>query len=244
MRKLILVLLLFGVSASFFGCKKEGEVKPNTNQLNNPACAINVTKISASDYQFATTASGIRTYSWDFGDGTASSLSSPTHTFTQSGKYTVKLNVTKTDGTTCSSSTEVEVVRPAPTRVRISKIRVLAFPYLTPDGKTWDTGLFADPNADPYIILRVGGRQLLKTSYFDDVKQSDLPIGWNTNVTISESDFNSRVDLDLYDWDADGDDYMGGFYFTMRQWVGSYPKTVTISTTTSPYKFDMELEWL
>ena len=37
------------------------------------------------------------TYSWDFGDGTTSTLANPSHTFTAAGRYTVRL--TTSDGT-------------------------------------------------------------------------------------------------------------------------------------------------
>lgn len=39
------------------------------------------------------------TYSWDFGDGSTSTERSPTHKYTHSGNYTVKLTVTNSSGT-------------------------------------------------------------------------------------------------------------------------------------------------
>ena len=47
----------------------------------------------------ASTASTSATYSWDFGDGNTSTLTSPTHTYATGGTYTVCLTVTDACGT-------------------------------------------------------------------------------------------------------------------------------------------------
>lgn len=44
----------------------------------------------------------LKTYSWDFGDATTSTLTSPTHQYASSGKYIVKLTVTNANG--CSQT--------------------------------------------------------------------------------------------------------------------------------------------
>ena len=54
------------------------------------------------------------TYAWDFGDGTSSTTSNPTHTYTQAGRYVVRLTVS--DGVNSSISTPLEInVGNAPT---------------------------------------------------------------------------------------------------------------------------------
>ena len=50
---------------------------------------------------------------WDFGDGTGSSEPSPSHTFSQPGRYAVSLTVTAADGTTSEALTLVTVTDPA-----------------------------------------------------------------------------------------------------------------------------------
>ncbi|MDD2731607.1 MAG: PKD domain-containing protein [Candidatus Pacebacteria bacterium] len=45
--------------------------------------------------------SGPRTWSWDFGDSTGSSLQNPVHFYSQSGSYLVKLHVVDSDGYSC-----------------------------------------------------------------------------------------------------------------------------------------------
>jgi bacillolysin len=49
------------------------------------SCSVPIT------LQFQNTTSNGASYSWDFGDGTSSTVMSPTHTYTQSGTYSVKL---------------------------------------------------------------------------------------------------------------------------------------------------------
>lgn len=46
---------------------------------------------------------------WNFGDGTTSTSSSPTHAYTQEGQYTVTLKVTDNDGMTASTTTLVSI---------------------------------------------------------------------------------------------------------------------------------------
>ncbi len=52
---------------------------------------------------FTNTSTNGDSYSWDFGDGTASNLENPSHTYTMEGTYTVVLTVTNECGTTTSS---------------------------------------------------------------------------------------------------------------------------------------------
>ncbi|NVJ61371.1 MAG: immune inhibitor A [Gammaproteobacteria bacterium] len=57
--------------------------------------------------------SGTLTYEWDFGDGTTSLARAPSHTYQESGQYTVTLTVTDTQGNTDSRSQSVNVTVPS-----------------------------------------------------------------------------------------------------------------------------------
>lgn len=61
--------------------------------------------------------SGIASYSWTFGDGSTSSVMSPTHTYTDNGIYTASLTVTDHVGRTNSDSMTVTVNDLSPTAV-------------------------------------------------------------------------------------------------------------------------------
>lgn len=54
----------------------------------------------------------ITTWAWDFGDNTTSSVQHPTHKYTQSGNFTVKLTVNDDQGNTSSTTKTVTVIRP------------------------------------------------------------------------------------------------------------------------------------
>ncbi|MEE8306963.1 MAG: PKD domain-containing protein, partial [Gammaproteobacteria bacterium] len=58
---------------------------------------------------------GIVTRSWDFGDGTTSTDSNPTHTYPSDGSYTVTLTVAEADGDTHSTTVPITVNDSAPT---------------------------------------------------------------------------------------------------------------------------------
>ncbi len=72
---------------------------------------------------------GPYTYSWDFGDGSSSSLQNPSHTYTQSGNFTAILTVIDNQGSEESESTIVSVTaETAETQLSISAVTDLPAP--------------------------------------------------------------------------------------------------------------------
>jgi len=72
---------------------------------------------------------GPYTYSWDFGDGSSSSLQNPSHTYTQSGNFTAILAVIDNQGSEESKSTIVSVTaETAETQLSISAVTDLPAP--------------------------------------------------------------------------------------------------------------------
>jgi PKD repeat protein len=57
---------------------------------------------------------GISSYAWNFGDGTAGSGATPSHTYSNPGNYTVSLTVTNSVGLTATGSEEVTIFPPSP----------------------------------------------------------------------------------------------------------------------------------
>ncbi len=51
----------------------------------------------------------IVSYSWDFGDGSTSSLQNPSHTFMSAGNFTARLTVTDNDGAMATASVQITV---------------------------------------------------------------------------------------------------------------------------------------
>jgi PKD repeat protein len=73
---------------------------------------------------------GIQSYAWDFGDGTTSTSSYPTHKYAKDGDYTVQLSITTVDGRTASTTQIVSV------RTHDVAITKLAAPNAASAGQT------------------------------------------------------------------------------------------------------------
>ena len=85
----------------------------------------------------------IVSYRWDFGDGTTGSGITVTHTYNDSGSYTVTLEVKDNRGATDSTSRTVTVSEGAGGRPRAD------FTFSPPDPTTGDTIQFTDQSTDP-----------------------------------------------------------------------------------------------
>jgi gliding motility-associated-like protein len=76
--------------------------------LNGPSATCQP-QLTAGFSAQVTGSPGPFTFQWNFGDGSVSSLASPTHTFTQAGNYAVSVTVTD-QGTGCASVDTVDPV--------------------------------------------------------------------------------------------------------------------------------------
>ena len=59
---------------------------------------------------FGNSSANVVSWSWDFGDGGASSIQNPIHLYTSTGTYTVTVEITDANGCTATESHDVEVV--------------------------------------------------------------------------------------------------------------------------------------
>jgi PKD repeat protein len=89
-----------------------GGGKPNFIRAVNPAYFIDVqTSCVNSPVAFrAKVPIGIQSYLWHFGDGHTSTEAEPSHIYEKSGKYTVTLEIQKTDHSTENISKEIEIL--------------------------------------------------------------------------------------------------------------------------------------
>jgi len=87
------------------GCPDTLKLK-NYIFINPPIAKFIVTNICDSPYTkiFTDQSIGSDTWSWNFGDGTTSTIQSPEHTYADTGTYTISLTVTN-DTTNCSYTT-------------------------------------------------------------------------------------------------------------------------------------------
>lgn len=130
---------------------------------------------------------------WDFGDGTTSTLSTPSHTYTSNGAYVVSLSATNQYGCSYgfSAATKIKVTSPvamftadrttgcAPLTVNFNNQSVDATQYL------WD---FGDGNtstlASPAHIYQQPGTYIIKLIARDNSNCSDTLI-YNQSIAVS-----------------------------------------------------------
>ena len=91
LRILLGVILFIGVATT--SCHKAADA--NFTYTQNGAGAVN----------FINTSSGASSYNWSFGDGTTSTVTSPSHTYTPAGTYTVSLTADASGGNSTTSQT-------------------------------------------------------------------------------------------------------------------------------------------
>lgn len=130
-----------------FGACTDSAIKAITVQPK-PTAAFSTSDISSCKapytVNFSNQSTGAGSYSWDFGDGSTSTLQNPTHTYNTIGSFTVKLVATNANG--CSDSlvkaNYINVIRP------VAAIANVPDSGCVPMSKVFDVSLdIADPIA-------------------------------------------------------------------------------------------------
>lgn len=89
------------IAFGFFG-------RDTSEQTITVGAAPNVsfsTAINGNSVDFTASATGATAYSWDFGDGNTSTDANPTHTYAQSGQYSVRMTATTPCGNVTTTQT-------------------------------------------------------------------------------------------------------------------------------------------
>ena len=115
----------------------------NTTPINNPNLSANFDITPESGYppltvHFSDTSSGgPDSWKWNFGDGGGSIISSPNHTYTQPGHYSISLSIGKSEYST-------ETIKKNAVTVKFPYVTVSPFPK--PDGGNYSVP--TDPDGD------------------------------------------------------------------------------------------------
>jgi PKD repeat protein len=98
MKRLFIYMSLAGILASVVACRKDKTFNSTVTAGAQPTVSVSYTPsdTSALAIQFNNNSQNATTYYWQFGDGTTSTTAAPQHTYTTSGRYTVKV-VAKSD---------------------------------------------------------------------------------------------------------------------------------------------------
>jgi len=105
------------------------------------------TSVGFTDASFDTDGT-IATWCWDFGDGTSSNETSPTHAFEGSGAHTVTLTVVDDQGTSAAATATLDVANLPPT----ASIATCAAEGATGDAFTFDASASDDPSPNGSIV--------------------------------------------------------------------------------------------
>lgn len=115
MKRNFRINLIKGLAASFLlifmACSSDdngnGPVDP-TPQMPVANFTVSMSELEAT---FTNTSENATSYSWDFGDGNASTSKDPVHTYTEDGNYTVTLTASNADGDFNEKSEAVSATR-------------------------------------------------------------------------------------------------------------------------------------
>ena len=162
------------------------------------------------EVSFVSTHTDASEFSWEFGDGATATDQNPTHTYSETGEFTVTLTVTSTTGDIATSTSTVTVGSRW-----IVAFEVQAIPFTDDNGDPWDEDGGPDlffgfaPTSEPDIRLYDFG---------EDLTEADFPDGGS----LPESDQRELTNEDWLFLFVDNDppfenlnesQTMGGFRF-------------------------------
>ncbi|MEP7258920.1 MAG: PKD domain-containing protein, partial [Flavitalea sp.] len=107
---------VFNVAVTNNGCVKKDTIAVNFKPTVTPSFGFKIQNaclpapVDFTDSSFACSGYTIESYSWDFGDGEASTDQSPSHTYLSTGAFFVKLTITDNIGTTVTKTRKVTIV--------------------------------------------------------------------------------------------------------------------------------------
>lgn len=110
-------------------------------------------------------------------------------------------------------------------KVNITKVEVLSYPFANNTGNTWDDNVTSNSNPDMYFRIAKAGTttELFTTSnhVIDNVTSAMLPIAWNGAPIVQVLDLNqANFDFDFYDYDGlSSNDFMGTITLNFKDYT-------------------------
>lgn len=194
---------------------------------------------------FTNKTTGATTYNWDFGNGQSSTSTNPSVIYSTGGTYNITLTATGPGGTE-KLSKSISIQNP-PTKFKLNSIKLTNFPTTRSDGSGWDVG--SAPDLRIKITDDQNSNFFESPTYFQDVVKSKLPITFSDGFPLTFSNFDYKYIFLLMDYDDFlPDEQMGGYYFTIKDYIPKngdpYPSSITLSNANSEITFVFNVEWL
>ncbi|HEY0660168.1 MAG TPA: proprotein convertase P-domain-containing protein, partial [Lysobacter sp.] len=150
----------------------------NTAPVANFTSSVNGLTVTFTDSSTDSDGS-ISSRAWDFGDGTSSTATSPSKTYTDAGTYTVKLTVTDNGGLTNTKTSSVTVTAPPTSNVLSNGVA--------------KTGIAGATGSSQYFTLSVpAGATNLKFVSSGGTGDADMYVKFNGTPTTSVHDCKSE----------------------------------------------------
>jgi PKD repeat protein len=247
--KKVFYLFLVVFLAIHFSCSKDEPIEEEIPPAALPVANFNFTYNGefAPCFVFLTNLSeNAVDFHWDFGDGNSSTYESPNLIYYSGGIYNITLTVKNIDGVS-SVINKIVTIKDAPTKLRVTGIKLIAMPFTNSNGAGWDSST----GPDVYFKLTDSNNaSYFTTETYMDIVPNDLPITFNEPFPLVYTNFNYQYILALYDYDwPSSDDLIGSYYFKIKNWMPTsayppYPTILSFSNSTSQLKFDVFVEWL
>jgi hypothetical protein len=97
-----------------------------------------------------------------------------------------------------------------------------------------------------FKILNGNNNVIFESGYYDGLTLNQLPVNYTSDLPFTiENAFNQRCTIEFWDYDNDfdGDEWMGGYYFTPSQ--QDFNKNVIhLQSSTSDLELKMYVTWL
>lgn len=247
-------LIFLAIISFFFSCTKDSPAPtPTPTPPAAPVANYSYTGagVAPSTVTFTNTSTNATSYLWDFGNNATSVEASPTYKYTAGGVYTVKLTATGAGG---SNSTTKTINITAPTTLKIMSVKITALPLTKANGASWDV---FPSSSGPDVYFKITDEATTTfynhPFYIEDVVASKLPLDFllqNSSrvanpLIITSANFSKRIALELWDFDAAGDELMTGLSFppsSLTTGANAYPTTYTATVSGLTAVFTLKWE--
>lgn len=227
----------------------------STGKSNSASQQINITAgpvasfnyggqtVTPATITFQNTSQNANSYLWDFGDGSTSTQTNPSKTYTTHGTYTVKLIASNTTVGRSDSTTRQITITPG--RVFIDRVYVDNIPFTDGSGVSWD--LTSGPDLYFNIVDSVNTVLYTPGTYFLDLTPASLPVSWLLNPSYEITNWGRTLYIDLWDYDTpDPNDYIGypsGFRINTVIAQSGYLTTLSLQNTAGTIRVRVILRW-